>query len=227
MRSVVKAHGAQDALRVTGAFRAAGCLEAVGPVPSALPARRRCAQYSFSGCELGRMPNLHESSAMHLVTTRDAIRLTGLSTDQLREWTGRRALIPPDVKPKGHGSAAQYSWQTILLLRLAVTLRDRFKIELQAHRNLFSGLGDGLRKMSFLSLWGRAVALHGGDAWCLLNAAELSGTDDDLIVLRLDPHLHVLSGGFALPQPAALTQFQLFPATSVEADAVIALARKG
>lgn len=81
---------------------------------------------------------------MQLVTTRDATRLTGLSTEQLREWTSRRALIPPDVGPKGHGSPARYCWQTILLLRLAVTLRDRFKLELQAHRDLFSELWLGL-----------------------------------------------------------------------------------
>ena len=85
---------------------------------------------------------------MRLVTTRDATRLTGLSTEQLREWTSRRALIPPDVKPKGHGAPARYSWQTILLLRLAVTLRDRFKLELQAHRDLFSELGLGLGRAS-------------------------------------------------------------------------------
>ena len=164
---------------------------------------------------------------MNLVTTRDAIRLTGLSTDQLREWTSRRALIPADVKPKGHGSPARYSWQTILLLRLAVTLRDRFKLELQGHRGLFSSLGDGLRSVSFLSLWGRSLALHGGNAWSMLESVELPGAHDDLIVLRLDPHLQVLSVGFSLPQPAALTQFQLFPATGVTADAVVALARRG
>jgi hypothetical protein len=63
---------------------------------------------------------------MRLVPTRDAIRLTGLSAPKLREWTSRRALIPADIPPKNQGSPAQYSWQTILLLRLAVTLRDRF-----------------------------------------------------------------------------------------------------
>jgi hypothetical protein len=177
---------------------------------------------------LGTLPNLFLGfNAMHLVTTRDAIRLTGLSTDQLREWTSRRALIPADIKPKGQGSPAQYSWQTILLLRLAVNLRDRFKLELQAHQDLFSSLADGLKKTSFLSLWGHAIALHGGDAWSLLNLVDPFSAGDDLILLRLDPHLQILSESFAFPKPATLTQFQLFQATSVAGDAMGALARRG
>ena len=99
---------------------------------------------------------------MQFVSTRDAVRLTGLSTEQLREWTSRRDLIPADIKPKGHGSPARYSWQTILLLRLAVVLRDRFKLELQAHRDLFSDLRTALGSMSFVSLWGKAILLRGG-----------------------------------------------------------------
>lgn len=176
----------------------------------------------------GRIPDLcNWTAGMRLVTTRDATRLTGLSTDQLREWTSRRELIPADVRPKGHGSPAQYSWQTILLLRLAVTLRDRFKLELQGHRDLFSSLGRGLSRTSFLSLWGRSLALHGGEAWSLLDSADLPDAADDFIVLRLDPHLQVLSASFSLPRPISSPQFQLFPATGVAGDAAVALARKG
>ena len=147
---------------------------------------------------------------MQLVTTRDAIRLTGLSTEQLRDWTSRRALIPPDVKPLGHGSPARFSWQTILLLRLAATLRDHFKLELQAHRDLFSELGIGLGRSSFLSLWGKALVLHGGENWSLMDSADLGLVTADCIVLRLDRHLAALSESFALPEPAS-KQLQLFP----------------
>ena len=77
---------------------------------------------------------------MRLVKTPDATVLTGLSTATLREWTSRRALIPADVPPKGKGSPAGFTWQTILLLRIAVTLRDRFHLELQPHRSLFASL---------------------------------------------------------------------------------------
>ncbi|MFZ2156847.1 MAG: MerR family transcriptional regulator [Bradyrhizobium sp.] len=159
---------------------------------------------------------------MQLVTTRDATRLTGLSTEQLREWTSRRALILPDVKPKGHGSPARYSWQTILLLRLAVTLRDRFKLELQAHRDLFSDLGAGLSGTSFLSLWGKSLVLHGGRRWSLIDPADASAVTDDCIVLRLDLHLQELSDSFSLPKPVMPGQFQLFPALGVVADGVVA-----
>ena len=36
---------------------------------------------------------------MRLVTTPVASKLTGLSTEKLREWTSRRALVPADVRP--------------------------------------------------------------------------------------------------------------------------------
>ncbi|MGQ3003522.1 MAG: hypothetical protein ACT6UH_08990 [Hydrogenophaga sp.] len=158
---------------------------------------------------------------MQLVTTRDATRLTGLSTEQLREWTSRRALILPDVKPKGHGSPARYSWQTILLLRLAVVLRDRFKLELHAHRDMFAQLGSGLACISFLSLWGKALALHGGVQWRLVDLRDEDALLDDCILLRLDPHLQQLSGSFSLPEPVSAGQFQLFPALGVEVDAAV------
>lgn len=152
---------------------------------------------------------------MPFVPTRQALQLTGLSAPTLREWTSRRALIPADVPPKNQGSPAQYSWQTILLLRLAVTLRDRFHLELQANRPLFASLRRGLRGRSFIALWDKALALHGRDEWLLVDAgAEL--LRQDAVVILLDPHLLVLSEGFALPKPAGATgQLDLFPATPV------------
>lgn len=158
---------------------------------------------------------------MQLVTTRDAARLTGLSTEQLREWTSRRALILPDVKPKGHGSPARYSWQTILLLRLAIVLRDRFTLELHAHRDLFAQLGSGLARTSFLTLWGKALALHGATQWRLIDPSDEDPFIEDCILLRLDPHLQQLSDGFSLPKPEPAGQFQLFPALGVRADTAV------
>lgn len=147
------------------------------------------------------------------------MRLTGLSSEQLREWTIRRALIPADIKPKGHGSPARFSWQTILLLRLAATLRDHFKVELQAHRELFANLRASLGGVSFISLWGKSLALYGAHDWKILDREDNVDNGDDLILLRLDSHLKILSAGFALPQPSASPgQFQLFPAQGVVAD---------
>ncbi len=151
--------------------------------------------------------------AVHLVTTGRAVQLTGLSTEQLREWTIRRALIPADIKPKGHGSPARYSWQTILLLRVALIFRDRFKLELHAHRDMFADLGHKLTQIPFRSLWGKSLAVQGEQRWSLLEPEELAGTADDCIVLRLDSHLEILAEAFSLGHAASSEQYQLFART--------------
>jgi hypothetical protein len=152
---------------------------------------------------------------MRVVSTRDASRLTGLSTNKLREWTSRRALIPADIRPKSQGSPAKYSWQTILLLRIAVTLRDGFHLELQAYRPVLASLHGKLRSTSFVALWGKTLAIHADHRWAWLDDAEILPVADALII-KLDPHLNVLSQGFALPQPSAASgQLDFFPAQAV------------
>jgi hypothetical protein len=158
---------------------------------------------------------------MRLVTTPQATNLTGLSTDRLHEWTSRRALIPADIRRRGHGSPAQYAWQTILLIRIAVVLRDRFRIELQSHRDLFSELRGALAETSFIALWGRSLVIYDASTWTILEPGE--GPDNvDAIIVRLDPHLAVLSAGFTLPGPNNAGQLELFPARSVANDSSIA-----
>lgn len=157
---------------------------------------------------------------MQLITTRDATKVTGLSTEQLREWTSRRALIPADIRPKGHGSPARFSWQTILLLRLAVIFRDSFKLELQAHRELFSDLREGLSSLQFASLWGKSLALHGEQRWTLFDAGDALDPVGDCIVLRLDSHLEILAGAFSLPLPKVSEQFKLFSTAVIGTDEV-------
>lgn len=140
-----------------------------------------------------------------------ASRLTGLSTETLREWTSRRALIPADVRPRKKGSPAQYSWQTVLVLRLAVALRNQFHVELQAHKALFDGLRVTLYQHSFIGLWGKSLAISAGGAWALVDQAD-AVRPDDAILIRLDPHLDIISAGFMLPDPRAVPgQFDLFP----------------
>lgn len=152
---------------------------------------------------------------MRLVPTRHALQLTGLSAPTLREWTSRRALIPADVPPRSQGSSAQFSWQTILLLRIADTLRARFHLELQAHRSLFISLRSGLRGTSFIALWDKALVLHGRDNWALVDAGSEPLKQDGILIL-LNAHLSILSEGFALPKPAGVAgQLDLFPATPV------------
>jgi hypothetical protein len=173
---------------------------------------------------LGVAPNLKIGpSSVHLVNTGKAVLLTGLSTEQLREWTIRRALIPADIKPKGHGSPARYSWQTVLLLRLALVFRDRFKLELHAHREMFADLRDSLAQTSFPSLWGKSLAVQGDRRWSFLEPDELATTTDDCIVLRLDPHLEILAEAFTLGRPSSTEQYQLFTGTESGLHMVVAV----
>jgi hypothetical protein len=158
---------------------------------------------------------------MQFVPTREASRLTGLSTNKLREWTSRRALIPADIPPKSQGSPAKYSWQTILLLRIAVTLRREFHLELQAHRPVLASLRRALHGASFVALWGKSLAIHGDQRWTWVSDSDASPLGGDAIFIRLDPHLEALSRGFALPRPSGSPgQLDLFPALPA-ADATL------
>jgi hypothetical protein len=147
-----------------------------------------------------------------LVTTRKAAKLTGLSANQLREWTNRRALIQPDIPPSGHGCPAKFTWQTILLLRLAAILRDKFRVELQTHSALFVEVRQVLGRTSFLFLWGKSLAIYGPHRWEFVESEDPLPKSHDAILLHLDTHLEILSGAFALPLGAAPGQLELFPA---------------
>lgn len=157
----------------------------------------------------GIIPDLMEQ-ILRLVPTPVASQLTGLSTEKLREWTSRRALVPADVRPKQKGSPAKFTWQTILVLRVAVLLRDQFAIELQAYKATFANLRKALKSTSFIGLWGRRLALAPQGVWFFLD----EGTPTlgvDALVIHLDCHLAVIRDGFFLPDAAAAAgQFDLF-----------------
>lgn len=155
---------------------------------------------------------------MRLVTTRRATILTGLSTEQLREWSSRRALIPADIRNRGRGSQAQYGWQAILLLRVALLLKDRFHVELHAHRGLFAALREALGATSFLKLWGTSVAIYDSETWELFDADAAGQKKPDAIIVQLDPHLAVLAAEFAMPGPPPTGQLELFPARLVAGE---------
>lgn len=134
---------------------------------------------------------------MRYVPTPTACKLTGLSTEKLREWTIRRALVPADVRPKGKGSPAGFSWQTILVLRVTVVLRELFNVELEAHKSSLALLREMLNRRSFLSLWGARLVFSPSEAWKIVEPdAELDG---DVLIVSLDSHLVILRDGFVLP----------------------------
>lgn len=157
----------------------------------------------------GGVPDLRRWS-LRSVPTPVACQLAELSTDKLREWTSRRALVPADIRPKGKGSPAQFTWQTILVLRIAVLLRDQFSLELQAHKASLEKLREALRSKSFIALWGQRLALQASRDWVFLDEAERL-PEADALVIHLDPHLRVLRDGFALPDAeASQGQMDLF-----------------
>ncbi len=151
---------------------------------------------------------------MRVVPTPIASQLTGLSTDKLREWTSKRALITADHPPKRKGSPARFSWQTILVLRVAVLLRDHFSLELQAHKAAFADLRKLLRSQSFISLWGRRLALGPGGGWTFLDGVEAI-PEADALLITLNPHLAILRDGFALPGASEERQLDLFSLPTV------------
>lgn len=155
---------------------------------------------------------------MRLVRSRDVPALTGLTADQLREWTVRRGLVQPDKPAQKRGSEAKFCWQTLLVLRLAVVLRTRFHVELQAHRELLASARRLLDGASFPALWGGTLAIYD------LSRCELLGArtppplaEEDAVLLRLNRHLEVLSQGFGLPEP--VSQLPLFPAVGLKGTA--------
>ena len=168
---------------------------------------------------LGIIPELWTGSRMRMISTREASELIGLSKDKLREWTSRRALIPADIPPKKQGSPAKFTWQTILLLSVAVTLRDQFHLELQAYRQMLMRLRRGLQGASFIGLWGKTLVIRADQTWSLVDQSEAEPVFDDAILIRLGPHLDAVSLGFALPGPTSSTgQLDLFPVQAVAHD---------
>lgn len=150
---------------------------------------------------------------MRLVGSREVLNLTGLSADQLREWTVRRGLIQPDAPASRQGQQAQFGWQTVLLLRLAVVMRSRFHLELQAHRNLLLKARDLFNNRSFPGLWGHRLAIYGLEDCALLGPSDPAPADRDAMLLQLKPHLEALCQGFGVSEP--LAQLPLFPAVGL------------
>jgi hypothetical protein len=156
---------------------------------------------------------------MHYATTALVSSLTGLTTTQLREWTNRRALVPADIPPAGKGSSAKFAWQTVLVIFIAVTLKTRFHVELQAHRALFAELRTALRQISFVALWDKRLIVDANGTWALADVDGEAETESDALSIRLNPHLEKLATGFALSPPTSdAGQLEMFPARVVSSD---------
>jgi hypothetical protein len=144
---------------------------------------------------------------MKLFQAADAIELTGLTRNQLREWTNksRRGFLVADVAPNGPGRHALYSWQTLLVLRLLLSLQSQFAIDVGAWSPVTRKLRQLLENVSFHSLWGMRVVFSNSES------VKLSDEPLDVcagqLVLPLDPHLEFIATKLALPHPGQLSLF--------------------
>jgi hypothetical protein len=145
-----------------------------------------------------------------LIGPREVLALTELSPDQLREWTARRVLIRPDLPATKRGSEAKFSWNTVLLLRLATVLHKRFHLELQANRGLLAAMRNVLNGVPFPSLQGTSLAIHDAHRCELIPEASPVVLLEDGILLSLRRHLEIISQGFPIPELER--QLTLFPA---------------
>lgn len=82
---------------------------------------------------------------------------------------------------------------------MAVILRDRFKLELSALGYQFFELSNVLSDTEFASLWGKYLALDSGEHWILADPRENIIPTTEGLLIRLDPHLQILSEAFFPP----------------------------
>lgn len=145
--------------------------------------------------------------AVRLFRSAVALEATGLTRSQLREWTGRgrRDLISPDVSPGGPGRHALYTWQSLLVLRLLLVLRNDFAAEVGAWAPAAKDLREKLNNTSFPSLWHLSVFFPNRETAVLID--EITAIVDSGLLLPLEPHLTVLASKLSLPRPVQLSLF--------------------
>lgn len=150
-------------------------------------------------------------TVLRMIGSREVQSLAGLSSDQLREWTGRRGLISPDRPAKGKGRQARFSWQTVLVLRLALAMKQDLHLELQAHRKSLAQVQRLFQERSFATLSNQVLMLEGETKISLSDISEVTcSVDGVVIVIPLAPHVKVLMDYFGLA--AANEQLVLFRA---------------
>ena len=154
--------------------------------------------------KMGRMPIMTSPLTFQ---ASDVLALTGLSPNQLREWTSRRGIVPADQPARGRGKHARYAWNTILVLRILAELKRMFGIEIGAWADLGTRLRDNLAGTSPIALYGRCLFVREGAFD--ITIGPLGPPDGATIVIPLDPHLEVLAVGLGVPSPPG--QLSLFP----------------
>src|SRR5271166_2692692 len=129
---------------------------------------------------------------MKLVQSSDALRMTGLSESQLREWCGRRGIFQPAVPARGSGRLALYSWQDIIALRILLEIFTTFGGKASGWASGIRDLRQRLDGQFFPNLWGKFAIFTDRNSAVLGAASQISLSGAALIV-PLDPHLMVLA----------------------------------
>jgi len=130
--------------------------------------------------------------SMELVQFSDALRLTNLSENQLREWCGKRGLFQPTVPARGPGRLALFSWQDLIALRIFHEIISVFGGRASGWATGVGGLRQRLDDQFFPSLWGKSAIFSDQSSAALGIFSGVSLASAALIV-PLDPHLAVVA----------------------------------
>ncbi|ATN32501.1 hypothetical protein ACO34A_01585 [Rhizobium sp. ACO-34A] len=151
---------------------------------------------------------------MQVVGSADARAIAGLSHNRLREWTGRRGLVEPDIPASGKGTQARFSWRTLLMLRLAKSLQDDLGVELFAHKQNLRSIQKALQGETVRALWDKAAVLSLTHGASLVQETDLMALSQHAtIVIALQPHLREIVTDLGAAEPTM--QLPLFPVSSI------------
>lgn len=128
---------------------------------------------------------------MEPVQFSDALHLTELSENQLREWCGKRGLFHPTVPARGPGRVALYSWQDLVALRV---FGEVFNVFGGRASSWATGIGELRRCLDgqfFPNLWGKSAIFRDQHSVTLGTRSTLPSNGAALFV-PLDPHLTVV-----------------------------------
>ncbi len=129
---------------------------------------------------------------MEHVQFSDALRLTELSNNQLREWCGKRGLFQPAVPARGPGKVALYSWQDLVALRVFREIFSEFGGRASSWAVGVGELRECLSGQFFPNLWGQ-VAIFPDQSSAYLGTNLSLPTTCPALFVPLDPHLDVIS----------------------------------
>ena len=131
---------------------------------------------------------------MELMQFSDAVRLTELPENQLREWCGKRGLFLPTVPARGSGRVSLFSWQDIIALRIFRELTSVFGGKASGWATGVTHLRQSLDGQFFASLWGKSV-IFANQQTATIGKPITSPLVSAALIMPLNPHLEVITSG--------------------------------